>query len=162
MLIVGCRNIGQIKLQGILNLVDNRIGDGGFCCVPGFHKNLKDYCEKTLDTKFALTNIQRKNYSFVSVHPDDPLNYQAKKISCRAGSLIVWSSELPHCNYPNDSSRFRINQYIKMFPAQQGKPNTDSRKKVLEEVTEKQAIPVTELGKKLFSIDDWNSGWSFF
>jgi len=34
----------------------------------------------------------------------------------RAGSLVVWSSTMPHCNFPNSSSRFRMCQYIKMFP----------------------------------------------
>jgi len=155
----GSKNDGKGKLQGILNLVDSRVGDGGFCCVPGFHRHLKDYCKLTRCSTFAQKNSL--NYSFVNVHPDDPLNQQAQKISVRAGSLIVWSSELPHCNYPNDSSRFRVNQYIKMFEAQEGKTNTDIRRKILDEVFEKQNIQVTDLGKKLFYLEDWDTSfWS--
>lgn len=54
------------KLQGILNLVDSRDEDGGFCCVPGFHKHIQTYAKKTADSAHAQKN--KLNLSFVSVH----------------------------------------------------------------------------------------------
>jgi len=44
---------GNIKLQGLVNLVDSTEDDGGFCTVPGFHKYLKDWTTKTKDTIYA-------------------------------------------------------------------------------------------------------------
>jgi len=150
----GSRNTGERKLQGLLALTDSRVGDGGFCCVPGFHKHLKQWSEKT--SKSICAHRYKTEYSFTNVHPADTMNKQVQKISCRVGSLIVWSSELPHCNYPNDSNKFRINQYVKMFPAKEGGEGTDVRKKVMEELTKK--IPVSDLGKKLFGLESWSEG----
>eukprot|EP01127_Copromyxa_protea_P005206 TRINITY_DN150_c1_g1_i7.p1 TRINITY_DN150_c1_g1~~TRINITY_DN150_c1_g1_i7.p1 ORF type:complete len:231 (-),score=38.35 TRINITY_DN150_c1_g1_i7:80-772(-) len=147
----GSPNDGLGKAQGILNLVDSKEGDGGFCCVPGFHKHLKEYATLTANTQYARQSLVSR--SFVNVPQDDPLNKQVKKISLRAGSMVVWNSELPHCNYPNESSKFRINQYLKMFPAKEGFPNTDVRTEILEEMTEN--IEVTELGRKLFGLEKW-------
>jgi len=42
----------------------------------------------------------------------------AQKITMRAGSLVIWNSCMPHCNFSNDSSNLRMCQYIKMFPRQ--------------------------------------------
>eukprot|EP01127_Copromyxa_protea_P005205 TRINITY_DN150_c1_g1_i3.p1 TRINITY_DN150_c1_g1~~TRINITY_DN150_c1_g1_i3.p1 ORF type:complete len:344 (-),score=46.68 TRINITY_DN150_c1_g1_i3:72-1103(-) len=96
----GSPNDGLGKAQGILNLVDSKEGDGGFCCVPGFHKHLKEYATLTANTQYARQSLVSR--SFVNVPQDDPLNKQVKKISLRAGSMVVWNSELPHCNYPNE------------------------------------------------------------
>jgi len=82
------------------------------------------------------------------------INSQAKKISCRAGSLIVWSGELPHCNYPNESRNFRINQYVKMIPAQENGKNADLRRECVKSFT--KDIEVTELGKKLLGLENWD------
>ena len=76
----------------------------------------------------------------------------------RAGSIVIWTSELPHCNYPNDSNRFRMNQYIRMFPAQEGKPNTDARRETLLRILPKDLV-VDDLGYKLLGISSWYSGW---
>jgi hypothetical protein len=149
----GSRNDGCGKVQGILTLVDSRIGDGGFCCVPGFHKHLKEYAEKTKHSAWATNFCRRQNYEFNHVHPDDPMNTQVKKISARAGTLIIWNSELPHCNYPNDSSRFRINQYIKMFRSQEGKPGVWQRKMFVQQLL--GDFQPSELGQKLFGLKPW-------
>lgn len=80
---------------------------------------------------------------------------QVEKISAHAGSLIVWMGEEPHCNYPNDSDRFRINQYVKMFPAQTGRPNTATRRLVVSEMTSHLEEELTPLGLKLLGINSW-------
>ena len=80
---------------------------------------------------------------------------QVEKISARAGSLIVWMGEQPHCNYPNDSSRFRINQYVKMFPAQEGGENTEIRKQAIEQMAQKQGLGISPLGRKMLGLERW-------
>jgi hypothetical protein len=45
--------------------VDNRLGDGGFSCVPGFNQVLRDYAEKTAQTDYAKK--MEKEYAFVEV-----------------------------------------------------------------------------------------------
>jgi len=148
----GSRNNGDKKLQGLITLADSRVDDGGFCCVPGFHRNLKEWAQNTQETNYAKNT--KNQYSFVNVPPKDHMNEQVRKISSRAGSLIIWSSELPHCNYPNNSSRFRINQYVKMFPAQEGGKGTDTRFLTVQALTKN--IEVTQLGKKLLGLEKWD------
>jgi len=75
------------------------------------------------------------------------------KVSARAGSLIVWSSELPHCNYPNDSDRFRMNYYIKMFPAQENAAGVEIRREIMKSCLE--GLEVSELGRKVFGLENW-------
>lgn len=148
----GTRNTGKtIKLQGILNLVDSRVGDGGFCCVPGFDKQLHIWVEKTKNSRMAEKNM--KNYTFVNVPKADRMAESVMKVSARAGSLIIWSSELPHCNYPNNSDRFRMNYYIKMFPAQDGIPGTDIRKEMMLSYLHEQEI--SPLGQRVFGLEAW-------
>jgi len=145
---------GELKLQGILTLVDSYVGDGGFCCVPGFHKHLKKWCERTGHSRYAEKTAT--NFGFVNVPKGEVINEQVQKISSRAGSLVVWSSELPHCNYPNDSNRFRINQYIKMMPAQEGGAGTDIRRGMMMEYT--NDVEVSPLGRKVLGLENWHEG----
>jgi hypothetical protein len=91
----------------------------------------------------------------VNVHEEDSIHNLLEKITVRAGGLIIWSSEMPHCNYPNDSSRFRMNQYIKMFPAQeQGKGATERRAQMRRIVPPN--LSVDETGQKLLGLESWN------
>jgi len=105
---------GHAKVQGLLNLVDARTEDGGFLCVPGFHKHVREWS--------ALPEVQpvaaewRESFDFLMVPGADPMQRHVRPVPMRAGALLVWNSELPHCNYSNDSDRFRMVQYVKCFP----------------------------------------------
>jgi hypothetical protein len=87
------------------------------------------------------------------------MNEQVRKISMRAGSLVVWSSELPHCNFPNDSNRFRFNQYVKMFPAPpNGSEGLDKREidmRVAVREACSKGFKLSSLGEKLFGMKPW-------
>jgi len=131
----GSKNMGDPKIQGLIALSDSNDDDGGFCCVPGFHKFLKEWAEKTVNTDFCEESINR--YDYVNVPKGDPLHDALQKITCREGSLIVWNSQLPHCNFPNHSNKFRINQYLKMFPAQPNGKGVSYRKQILAEIFQK-------------------------
>lgn len=70
-----------------------------------------------------------KGRNFVDVPEDDPMRNEIVKVPMRKGSVLVWNSmvrcylqhicngQLPHGNYPNESEKFRMVQYIKMTHA---------------------------------------------
>jgi len=151
----GSRNMGRPKLQGLLNLADNKLGDGGFSCIPCFPKVLREYCEKTRDSEYAKKQQQDKEYEFVPVPKSDPMQEQIQNVSLRAGSLLIWSSELPHCNYPNDTNKFRFTQYVKMFEAQETSRGLPSRRQTVTGLLQKNNVQTTELGEKLLGLRNW-------
>jgi len=53
--------------------------------------------------------IIKHRYQFAKT---DPVIQYIQKCPIRAGGLLIWDSRLPHNNYPNDSERPRIVQYI--------------------------------------------------
>jgi hypothetical protein len=91
------------KLQGFLTFSDATDKDGGFLCIPGFHKNLE---------KWTKMNTSKNKTHFIGVPVDDPMVQFAQRIPVRSGCLVIWNSKLPHCNFPNDSCNFRLNQYV--------------------------------------------------
>jgi len=95
------------KIQGLLTLTDHTEDSGGFCCVPGFHKKLSEWNTHNLD------HYEKNKYNVLIMVPEnDKIQTQITKILAPAGSLIIWDSGLPHCNYPNNGYDFRIAQYI--------------------------------------------------
>jgi len=69
----------------------------------------------------------------------------------RKGSILIWDSRLPHGTYPNDSSNFRLIQYINMRLVDD--PSVGPAKTVLE-LEEYDRYPPkgyepSSLGKKL-------------
>jgi len=143
----GQKYTGSPKVQGLINLVDSKDGDGSFCVVPGFHHHLKTWAQNN-------PAISNRSMDFLNVPDGDPLHSQFQVITARSGSLIVWLSDLPHANTPVNSGNFRIVEYIKMFPAQERGKGTDFRMKEIEELT--SGVEITELGQKLFGLKSYN------
>jgi hypothetical protein len=110
----GCKLDGNVKVQGLLNLIDARLQDGGFMCVPGFHKHLHEWVAMSANEQYKCDMAEAHDY--LEVPEGDPLIECTQRVPMRKGSLLVWNSELPHCNYSNDSERFRMVQYVKCFP----------------------------------------------
>jgi len=139
---------GSEKVQGLLAVLDAREEDGGFICVPGFHKYLSTWIAK--NKKCTSAHFVSLNYNEAEIAEN------AQKIPMRKGSLCVWSSELPHCNYPNNSDQFRACFYVKMFPRTsiplQIKGYLKSRANAVLEAMPK-GYKVTEHGKKVFGLD---------
>ncbi len=147
-----------VKVQGLVAITDARVEDGGFLTVPGFSKEYtKRWAEHHLSTPVA--DNCNDDRTFVSVPKNDPMIAQAVPIPVRAGSLLVWDSRQPHCNYGNDSDQFRMVQYIKAFPAR------DQRREKYATLCEirKQRMEIDlnsnfhpdELGEKLLGIKPW-------
>jgi len=140
------------KLQGLVALSDSTENDGGFLCVPTFHKLVNDWANANYESMGS-----RFKSDYVTVPERDPLRDQGVKIAVRAGSLVVWDSRLPHCNYPNNSDQFRYVQYIKMFPQTKDTPIFNKcRKGLLKELLELQPeFQPSPLGLRLFGIEPW-------
>ncbi|WP_300531905.1 phytanoyl-CoA dioxygenase family protein [Maricaulis sp.] len=92
-------------LQGLLALSDSGPGEGGFQCVPGFHRRI----EAWLDT-------QPEGYA---TRFPDVSGMEIEFVPLKAGDFLIWHSALPHGNTPNRSDRPRLAQYITMKPANQ-------------------------------------------
>ena len=128
---------------------------------------------KTKTTKYAEKHA--REFAFAELHPSDTMQEQAKPITLRAGSLLIWSSELPHCNYPNDSDRycychrrsssllsashpvssFRMVQYVKMFGSQEQAKTTPSRQHEVRRMLGSNVKDITPLGEKLLGLKPW-------
>uniref|UniRef100_A0A6B2L909 Uncharacterized protein n=1 Tax=Arcella intermedia TaxID=1963864 RepID=A0A6B2L909_9EUKA len=146
----GSKNNGLPKLQGMLNLVDATPQDGGFLIVPGFQHHIKQWIDQP-----HLSTYERNHQDspeFVEVPPDDPMQNQTQKIPMKAGDFIIWSSEMPHQNFENDSNKFRMVQYIKMFE----RPSEDaygfSYRKSLMRKHVPEHLQQTEIGKLVFGL----------
>ena len=94
-------------IQGLLTLTDHNEKSGGFCCIPKFHHHLQQWANENQEYKEKNNN----STNYVVEFPDNE-SYEIKQIHAPKGSLIIWDSGLPHCNYSNDGYEFRIAQYI--------------------------------------------------
>lgn len=141
----------QLNTQGLLNLADNKIEDGGLQLVPGFCHHI---CEWARNTTSTYLKLYGKHNSFIMLDPSDPIHEHAIRTSSRAGALIVWDQRTIHGSVPNNSSRSRFAQFFKMFPAninpKRAKARADAIKKKLKDC--KYENKVTPLGAKVFGI----------
>ncbi len=100
------------KLQAILALVDCREEDGGFHAVPGFQHYIATWAKE--NEQLCIRSNQGEDPTTVQIPEDDPIREHIQHMPIRKGSLLVWNSCLPHGNYPNNSNRMRIIQYLHM------------------------------------------------
>jgi ectoine hydroxylase-related dioxygenase (phytanoyl-CoA dioxygenase family) len=147
------------SVQGVLYLTDTAADQGGFHCVPGFHRIFEEWVK----TQPADRNPFRP----------DLTGYESKPIPGKAGDLLIWHSLLPHGNGQNLSTRPRLAQYITMSPAREA--NEEARQYRIKAWNERlpplgKAFPgdprgweqqygataeLTELGKKLLGLERW-------
>jgi hypothetical protein len=154
-----CR--GYFGLQGIITLSSHEQPDGGgFKCIPAFHQRFAAWADAHSQQPlppFATTTVP------YMVPDNDPIQREALPILMPAGSLIVWDSRLAHQNFPNESSRFRIVQYVTLEPATSDEQQIASRKCEIERIlrctTGDEAFPavLTHLGRKIIGLDAWSS-----
>ena len=105
-------NIGYdfLKVQGILAVVDCGEKEGGFHCIPGFQKYIRGWANANKEI------YKGERDTTVQVPREDPMRHDIQTCPLRKGSLLIWNSQLPHGNYPNNSDKPRMVQYIKMAP----------------------------------------------
>eukprot|EP01083_Nonionella_stella_P231604 817712_1 len=100
----------HVRTQGILALDECRLSDGGFQCIAGFHKIMKEIWIKEYGIEYITKGVFQHRYQY---KVNDPLIKYITKCPLKKGSFLVWNSKLPHNNFSNDSDHGRKNQYIK-------------------------------------------------
>lgn len=86
---------GSLRVQALISLVDCPEANGGFHCVPGFtDERFFQWAEAHKDSYGALPEITTRN--FIEVPDDDPMRSEVKRIPMKAGSLLIWNSQLAH------------------------------------------------------------------
>lgn len=145
-------------VQGVLYLTDTDANQGGFHCVPGFHRLFPEWVKSQPADRHP--------------HRPDLTGFESKPIPGKAGDLVIWHSLLPHGNGQNLSNRPRLAQYITMYPARDDEAERQWRIKAWQErlSPEGKAFPgdprqleqkygqpavLTELGRKLLGATSW-------
>ena len=145
-------------VQGVLYLTDTAADQGGFQCVPGFHRIFDQWVE-----------IQPRDRD---PRRPDLAGLDVKSIAGKAGDLLIWHRLLAHGNGHNRSQRPRLAQYITMSPAPEN--GGAARQQRIEcwqerrpaanwpgdprdwEHNHQQPAQLTQLGRKLLGVDSWD------
>ena len=148
----------RFRVQGVLYLSDTAEGQGGFQCVPGFHRQFHEWVKtqkRPLDRRPPLDGLE------------------VKSIPGKAGDLLIWHSLLLHGNGHNMSDRIRQAQYFSMSPARDDEAARQRRIRMWRELESPDGKPfpgdprrwekrhctpaeLTELGRKLLGSDLWD------
>ena len=139
------------KLQGILALDDCPEANGGFHAVPGFQHFISTWTKQ--NEQLCLDANQGGDPTTVTIPVDDPIREHIQRMPIRKGSLLVWDSRLPHGNFPNDSNRMRIVQYLHMAPVS----DVSTRPFPLSKDDLPSDFRLTELGERLYGFRAWQS-----
>ena len=147
----------RFSVQGVLYLTDTDEDQGGFQCVPGFHRRFSDWVK---------TQPSDRNPG-----QPDMAGLTLRKVSGKAGDLLIWHSLLPHGNSENMSERPRWSQYILMSPAEEdNEALREERIRLWRERLTPQGFPgeprgwerqnagpadLTPLGRRLLGLDRW-------
>jgi hypothetical protein len=140
------------KLRAVLQLSNSISTTGGFECLPGFHTQLSTWCELN-PLPPTVTAMSAYGYG---IKLNDPIEYNLQKITVRAGSLILFSAELPHTMFPNESDQFRYAQYLRMTPLSTLQLTTQEiqqRKALLQLIMPPNFIVSKEIGYEVFLFD---------
>ncbi|MDF2441200.1 MAG: hypothetical protein JWN98_2184 [Abditibacteriota bacterium] len=156
----------QLGVQGVLCLADTTEEMGGFCCVPGFHKVLKEWIEQQPEDRNPRSPDLARLPDGMKVTP----------IPAKAGDLIIWNRLLAHGNGRNEGTQPRLAQYITMFPAQpENQEMLEERITCWQErrapggwyreiperyqnrETQNPVAQLNPLGRRLLGIDSWEA-----
>lgn len=153
-------------VQGVLCLSDTTEEMGGFCCVPGFHR-------ENLVTWIAEQPADRHpSYPDLSRLPD---GMRVTPIPAEAGDLVIWDVTLAHGNGANHGTAPRLCQYVTMYPAGDDLVQREERiacwqercappywekdipapLKGRERALQTEPATLTALGKKLLGLENW-------
>jgi hypothetical protein len=153
----------KLSVQGVLALEDTTEEMGGFCCIPGFHRELATWIAQQPPDR----NPQHPDLSRL------PEGFQVTPIPMKAGDLVIWDRTLAHGNGCNTGMRPRLAQYITMYPARDDEAGRQERiacwrdrhapsyweRNIPEALRgrEKENPPaeLSSLGRKLLGLDLW-------
>mmetsp|Transcript_16118 Transcript_16118/g.41722 ORF Transcript_16118/g.41722 Transcript_16118/m.41722 type:complete len:373 (+) Transcript_16118:3-1121(+) len=109
------------RVQCFACLTEQTPASGGFLCVPGFHNRFRAWGEEHPEGTVFVSGRQMTSQNGAMapflVPDDDPIRAQTVRVSAPPGALVLWDGRLPHQNYPNSGSEFRIVHYLNFVPA---------------------------------------------
>ncbi|AYV81533.1 MAG: WD repeat protein [Harvfovirus sp.] len=139
----------QLQLQGVINILNNAEEDGGFQCVPGFrfdewYAGFRDKISGKVGS-YHFSNLDKNDMKYVS---------EQLRITAARGSIIIWDQRMAHGSKPNNSSRARSCQFIKMFPKNTfSKTRLGFRQKSMKKIlAENNFTPSDDIGRIVFHI----------
>jgi ectoine hydroxylase-related dioxygenase (phytanoyl-CoA dioxygenase family) len=145
-------------VQGVLYLEDTSEDQGGFCCVPGFHRTFDEWVKSQPEDR--------------DPRRPDLAELEVKAIPGKAGDLLIWHRLLAHGNGRNLTDKPRLAQYITMAPAKGDEEAGQERVRMWRErlgpagrafpgdprqIEQKlgRTAELTALGRKLLGLDQW-------
>ncbi len=146
----------RLGMQGVLYLTDTVENQGGFQCVPGFHRAFFEWVK----TQPADRNPMQP----------DLTDLKPVAIPGKAGDLLIWHSLLPHGNSRNTSDIPRWCQYIYAYPSREKDEAMRQQRVSLwrdrmhppgfpgdPRGVERRSSPahLTALGRRLLGLDRW-------
>jgi len=136
-------------IQSVLNLVDNRFEDGGFCCIPleNRYETMKNWTRSHSKYKLMEDNAE-PNGKYIFTNSLDDKNIMSRELVrmyCPAGSLICFDAILPHGTLSNFSDRIRVAQFIRYIP-----------ENIIKNHKERAKLVQSECDKVGFEINDEN------
>eukprot|EP01097_Dermamoeba_algensis_P001214 TRINITY_DN145_c0_g1_i5.p1 TRINITY_DN145_c0_g1~~TRINITY_DN145_c0_g1_i5.p1 ORF type:complete len:293 (-),score=59.05 TRINITY_DN145_c0_g1_i5:180-1058(-) len=136
------------KLLGFLALQDCASDDGVYYGVPGFHHFFKTWAQSN---KHLAASELGSSVPF-QVPQDDPIRRECQKFPVRRGCLLILHPAIPYGSCPNDSSRGRMMQYLRMVPQ-----NDISVAPLMQRewLPQSDGFSLTELGEKLLGLKPW-------
>ena len=144
------------KVQGVLYLTDTDVNQGGFQCVPGFHRRFFEWVKTQPPDRDPMR--------------PDMTGLEPVTIPGKAGDLLIWHSLLPHGNSRNTSDKPRWCQYISASPsAEDDEDLRQHRISLWRNSKNPDAFPgdprgverrsgparLTALGRRLLGLDRW-------
>ncbi|CAJ1370438.1 unnamed protein product [Effrenium voratum] len=96
-------------MQGLLCLQGDCESSGGFVTVPGFQRRFRDWGQRCPEGSLAKRSSTMIPFP---VPLEDEIQAERCKILVPSGALLVWDSRLPHENFPNCGSGWRMVQYV--------------------------------------------------
>jgi len=157
---IGVMSENKVHIQGLINLADNLEDDGGFIIVPGFKHHFVDW----IKSRKILRDIRRfpTQSTFIVIPSSDPIYERGIRVTCRAGSIVIWDQRTCHGSRPNNSSHSRYAQFFRMsraapFDSERMKARAVVVSKFLKDSGVKES-ELTTLGAKLFGLKPWANG----
>jgi len=96
-------------VQGLLALSDGASSSGGFVTVPGFHHEFANWGEQHPEGSLPKRTAATVPFP---VPLDDAMQSRRVKVLVPRGGLLAWDSRMPHENFPNEDSSWRLAQYV--------------------------------------------------
>ncbi|AYV81437.1 MAG: hypothetical protein Harvfovirus34_2 [Harvfovirus sp.] len=138
-----------IEIQCVINLMDNHEEDGGFQCVPGFHKQYTNWVKDKNDLNYG-----EGVYHFSKTDKIDiKYVHSPKRVPVPKGTVIFWTQFMAHGTKPNNSSNPRCIQFMKGFGKKiVSKERLKKRSACLKKEFAQIGFIPDKIGRKVFNL----------